>query len=177
MKKILLSILVVFIAGCFGSIDKRGSVKSYINGVVKTEGGSFRVSTLPSPWVKQKTRYSAVLFLNTADQSTITIDSWCKGSFDDSNHEALTRDLYRGIRDFKISEQKMVPLSVRKALYTAGAGSLDGSDIYFSSYVLTMNACVFDFVYISVPDEASSINDFKAMVSGFEYISGPKVLE
>ncbi len=176
-KKILIIIfLSITITSCFGGIEKQGSVLGYSRGVVKTEGGSFRIGNLPSYWKKKGIDYRAILFVNQKDQSTITVDSWCKRAAGDASLKTLTDDLLRGITDLETGDSYEFSPSNRAALLTEGTGKVDGRDIYISTYVFKMNACVFDFVYVTFPDELEYLPDFKKMIEGFEFIKGPKLL-
>lgn len=173
---ILFFSLVVF-SSCFGgSIYKKGSVLSYKNGVVNTHGGKFRVGKLSEDWIQKNVRYRAVFFQHKKDLSSITIDSWCQSSADDASLETLSRQLYLAVDGFKLSEQQKIRLAQRDALRTSGFGKMDGQDVYFSTAVLKMNACVFDFIYVGFPPNLASHEDFKTMILSFEFISGPQIL-
>ncbi|EKD50323.1 MAG: hypothetical protein ACD_62C00575G0003 [uncultured bacterium] len=180
MKKkqcsILLGVLVLCL-NCFGGgIQKQGSVLGYHHGVVKTQGGSFRVGELSDAWQEQDTEYRAVLFLNKNDASTITIDSWCQRAAADGSLEGLTQDLLRGLADVQIQQTQMHNTHGRAALLTEAQGDMDGREIFMSTFVFKMNACVFDFVYVTLPGELLYYQDFKNMIDGFAFIKGPKLL-
>ncbi|MCP5464897.1 MAG: hypothetical protein H7A33_07730 [Deltaproteobacteria bacterium] len=178
LNHITLFFILSLLVSCFGgSIEKRGSVKSYQNGVVQTIGGAFRVGKLSKAWVQKSIDYRAVLFEHQGDHSTIMVDSWCKGAFDDGALSDLARHLYRGIEGFKITSEEDFTLDNRAALHTQGQGRLDGVGVYFSSAVVKINGCVVDFVYLSVPERMPSHSDFMPFVQGFEFLKGPKVLE
>lgn len=170
---IFLSFLFV---SCFAGIDKQGSVTGYSHGVVKTKGGAFRVGELPSAWKKQPIKFRAILFENQNDQATITLDSWCQRAVDDRSLEVLTQQLLKGITNIKIIKQETVDMDGRAALQTDASGTMDGQDIFISLYVLKMNYCVFDFFFVSKPNQLETLPDFKALVEGFDWLAGPKML-
>lgn len=173
---ILFFSLMIF-SSCFGgSIYKKGSVLGYKNGVVNTHGGKFRVGKLSDDWVQKNVRYRAVFFQHKRDLASITIDSWCQSAADDASLESLSKQLYLAVDGFKLSEQEKMKLSGRDALRTAGFGKMDGQDVFFSTTVLKMNACVFDFIYVGFPPSLASYEDFKNMIFGFEFILGPQIL-
>lgn len=161
---------------CFGSLEKRGSVTGYYNGVVRTKGGQFRLGILPDHWEQKKIKFHALLFENQLDHSTITIDSFCRSAVDGGSLEKQTELMLRGIRNVKIIERKLLVLSGRDALHTLVTGKIDGRSIFADFYVLKMNECVFDFFYITYPDETQYHTDFKSMVRGFQYVDGPDPL-
>lgn len=172
----LLLLAFPFFIHCFGGIDARGSVRSYEQGLVTTEGGSFRVGTLPEYWQRQKIDYRAALLKNSRDGSTITISSWCKGAFDDGSLKELSEQLYSALANYRIIEERMIPLADRDARLTTARGFIDGKEVFLKTYVLKMNVCVFDFAYVSTPDGLGDIGDFDAMVAGFQYVKGPPIL-
>lgn len=172
----LLSVLALFFLSCFGGIDKRGSVTGYYNGIVRTRGGSFKIGSLPPYWKRHRIRYRALLFQNRFDRSTVTIDAWCQSAFDDGPLAELSRELYRGIADYRVTSTESGMLAGRAVLRTDGTGTLDGRRIYMTTYVLKMNECVFDFIYVSESGQRPYLRDFENMVKGFEYIQGPDIL-
>lgn len=173
---VLLIYFLFFLASCFGSLDKTGSVTGYYNGVVRTKGGQFKLGILPNHWKQKKIKFHALLFENQLDHSTITIDSFCRSAVDGGSLEKQTELMLRGMRDVKIVERNLEVLSGRDALHTLVTGKADGRRIYADFYVLKMNECVFDFFYITYPEETQYHSDFKSMVKGFEYVDGPDPL-
>lgn len=173
---ILVFSLMIF-SSCFGgSIYKKGSVLGYKNGVVNTHGGKFRVGKLSDEWQQKNLRYRAVFFQHKREKSSITIDSWCQSAADDASLETLSRQLYLAVDGFKLSEQEKMRLADRDALRTGGFGKMDGQDVFFSTTVLKMNSCIFDFIYVGFPPNLASYEDFKNMILGFEFVSGPRIL-
>ncbi|MBI2339130.1 MAG: hypothetical protein HYU99_02025 [Deltaproteobacteria bacterium] len=168
-----MAVLVLF--SCFGGgVEKRGSVKGYRNGAVITEGGSFRVGPLPETWRRKSFSYRAVLFEQSASGRTISISTFCKGSFDDAPLKILTNQLFYNITAQRRRFQKILNLDGREALRTAVAGKVDGAEIVLDTVVLKMNECVFDFVYVSKPESyPGGVSDFEGFYGGFKYIAGP----
>lgn len=173
---IYLLVCLLFLGSCFGGMEKRGSVRAYYNGVVQTEGGSFRIGKLPNYWKLKKTKFRALVFVNKEDASTITIDSFCKSAVDGGSLQDLTGKLFHGIGDFKITDQHTQLLANRTVLKTEAQGKVDGARLFLSAYVMRMNECVFDFIYVNTPDDLESYTDFKSMVKGFAYVDGPDAL-
>lgn len=178
MKKYI-SFLAMFLffqaLSCFGGgVDKRGSVTGYRNATVLTEGGSFRVGSLPSTWQKTPFSYRAILFTHWQAQASISVDAFCKGSADDGPLTLLARQLFYGLSNQRIHLQKKLRLDGREAVRSVVSGALDGADVTMDAVVLKMNECVFDFVYTSNPrDYKLGVHDFENFYEGFHYISGP----
>jgi hypothetical protein len=167
-------------ASCFGgNVYRRGSVMGYDKGLIKTQGGSFRIGVLPSDWRSQKIRYRAVLFVHRDTHESITIDSWCQGAADDGSLESLTDQLYLAMNQSRITHKEFLKLDGRAVLHASGFGSVDGKAITMATYVLKMNACVFDFVYVAESADQMPgvhLDDFDAAVQEFHYIKGPRIL-
>lgn len=178
MRPQFLTILVLVIAlqGCFGAIDKRGSVRGYDKGVVKTVGGQFLVAPLSKDWAKKSVGRRALLFQNREDNATITISSWCKRAFDDGSPKSLSEQLYYGLDKLKVMDEAEVPLGGRTGYMMEARGELDSAPIHLKSYVVKMHECVFDFLYVTSPERITSVGDFDRMVSGFQYVKGPGIL-
>lgn len=176
---IIFCFLILFASCLGGNVYRRGSVVGYDKGLVKTHGGSFRIGILPSSWRHQKIRYRAALFVHQDTKESITIDSWCQGSADDGSLESLTDQLYLAMNQSQITRKDFISLDDRRALHSSGFGNVDGKDVYMATYVLKMNFCVFDFVYVSESDDKKPglhQDDFDAAVREFHYIKGPRIL-
>lgn len=171
--------LISFVSCFGGNVYRRGSVVGYDKGLVKTHGGSFRIGILPSDWRLEKIRHRAVLFVHRDTHESITIDSWCHGAADDGSLESLTDQLYLAMNQSKITNKDFVSLDDRSALHASGFGNVDGKNIYMATYVLKMNACVFDFVYVTESADqgpGAHLDDFDTAVREFHYIRGPRIL-
>lgn len=172
-----LVLILFFYSSCFGGgLDKRGSVKKYRDGIVYTGGGQFRVGKLPSSWARKSFNYRAILFEHTSLNATISVDSFCKGSFDDGPLNTLTNQLFYGMTEQKKKFSRPVKMSGREALRTAITGKIDGAPITMDVVVVKMNVCVFDFAYISAPEDYSlGVHDFETFYEGFQYLKGPEI--
>lgn len=174
-KFFILLFLVFFFFSCFGGgVEKRGSVKSYRNGLVMTEGGRFRVGPLPAEWKRTSFSYRAILFNHAEKNRTITVSAFCKGSFDDAPLQVLTNQLLYNVTGQKQRTRKSLMLDGREALRTVVAGRVDGALVMLDAVALKMNECVFDFVYVSQPEDyESGVSDFEGFYGGFKYLQGP----
>ncbi len=175
-RNLILGVFVfLMFSACFGSVDKRGSVTGYSNGTVITEGGSFLIGQLPSTWVRKKFSYRALLF-QSPNGSSISVNSFCKGSFDDGPLPLLSRQLLYGLGNQKTHSQKTFKLDGRDAIRTVVDGAMDGAQVTVDAVTLKMNECIFDFVYTSTPhDYSAGVSDFEGLYKGFKYLHGPKI--
>lgn len=178
LKFIYTTFFLILLTSCFGSIDKRGTISGFYpeKNLVKTIGGKFKIGPLPSPWKKEKIEFRALYFINEIDSSSITVSSWCKGAFDDGRLKDLSRRMTRGITEIEIIEHKTTQIDLRDAMQQSLFGKMDGVPIYMKTYVMKKNECVFDFIYVTIPNKREYEKDFDNMVHGFEYIKGPKIM-
>lgn len=176
VKYFLILLALGHLIACFGKVDKRGSIKSYKNGLVTTEGGLFRVGLLPSSWKKQSWKYRAILFDHQTHDMSIGVDSFCKGAADDAPLEILNNQLFYGMTHQKDLLKKTIEMDGREAYRSRRVGEMDGVQVMMDAVVLKMNQCVFDFYYISRPAEHHlGLQAFEGFFRGFEYIKGPKL--
>ena len=172
---LLLFVPSLIVAGCFGGgVDKSGSVTGYRNGIVLTQGGKFQIGLLPPYWKVIPLSYRAILFSHSSLGSSISVDAFCKGSFDDAPLNLLSHQLFYGLGAFKNIRQEKLMLDEREALRAVVSGTMDGVPVILDSVVLKMNECVFDFVYTAFPKNYSNgVRDFEGLYKGFKYITGP----
>lgn len=170
-------LMTIALGSCFGGgIDRRGSVLSYRDGFVQTEGGGFRVGALPKDWIQKDFRYRALLFTHASLPLSLGVDAFCKGSFDDAPLRILTNQLFYGFTESQRLNQRTIVLEGREALRTLIKGKLDGAPVYLDVVVLKMNECVFDFFYIAKPDDYDrGLTHFEGFYQGFEYLKGPRI--
>ncbi|HBF11802.1 MAG TPA: hypothetical protein DDW49_00170 [Deltaproteobacteria bacterium] len=176
LRRLVKCFFVFFLLpACFGKVDSLGSIARYNNGLVHTEGnGLFRVGVLPTPWQKQRFKYRALLFQNTRTNSSISLDVFCNGAFDDAPLAALTSQLFYGFTEFKNLEQKIVGLDQREALYTRVSAKLDGVSLALETVVLKKDSCVYDFVHTSKPVNFEKDKvDFSKFWKNFHTLKSP----
>jgi hypothetical protein len=170
--------LFLALSGC-GGIYKPGSVQKYdakAGQILTNAGGAFRIGRLPANWQQQKIDWRAVLFRDSQTQATITVSSWCKSAFSDSELTSLDRELYHGLSNVHIVDTKYLKLSQFNAKRTTASGTFDGRGVFLRTYVLKLNECVFDFAYVAEPGHTGAAGDFDTMVKGFQYLKGPNLL-
>lgn len=174
LKNLVLT-LSIFIAGCFGSVDIRGSVSSYENATVHTEGGgSFKVGELPHEWQRQDFEYRAIYFKHQTYPVAIEVDAFCKGSLDDGPLPILSNQLYYGMTKQHRLFRKSIVLDGREAIRTLVSGKMDGVVLHLDTVVVKKHGCLFDFAYISAPEDYDKgVRDFENFYQGFQYIQGP----
>ncbi len=174
----LLLLCFLILPSCFlgGGTDKIGTVKGYKAGVVTTRGGSFKVGVLPPNWVYKKIGYKVILLANTKKHQSISVSSFCGGSFDDSPLPILTNQLFYGLTGVEKETEKNMQLDGRSALRTLVHGQLDGVPVMVDVVVLKKDSCIFDLTYTANPnDYKTGVPDFENFYKGFRYHSGPQL--
>ncbi len=171
----ILFLLPLVATNCFGGgVDKRGSVTGYRNGLVLTEGGKFQVGFLPPYWKVTPFSYRSIFFIHASLSSSISVDAFCKGSFDDAPLPLLSHQLSYGLGNLKEMKKQNLKLNGRDAFRQVVSGTMDGAPIMLDTVVLKMNECIFDFIYTSLPKNYSAgVRDFESLYNGFKYITGP----
>lgn len=172
----VLFVLTLSFAACISGIDKVGSILGYKAGVVTTQGGAFRIGELGTEWQRHKVDIRALVFQNQHDGATITVDSWCRGTFDDGPLSGLVDQIFQGYPGAKTISTRSFMLDGRAALQKSVSAFVDGAPVYMNLVVLKMNGCVYDFVYVASPHPKASEQSFDTLVRGFHYLRGPDVL-
>lgn len=166
--------LVILLSSCFGTIDKRGSIKSLKDGVVFTRGGQFRIGTLSPEWIRTPLKFRALIWNNSQNHNTIMVSSFCKRSRSDGPIKGLMDELFIGMTEKKTVSDKEFLLDGRLALSRKLSGKMDGLLVQMQAVVQKRDDCTFDFVYVATPKTFdANKKDFDALYNGFRYVSGP----
>lgn len=176
MKRIFWGLSFLFFSACFGSgVEKTGSVLKYQNGIVKTVGNRhFKMGALSSDWKQKKIKERAVIFINSSDQSSITVSSWCGSAFDDAPLKSLADQLYNGFDHVVVEESVSSTVSQYVAHKISLTAQSENQPLYMRAYVLKAKDCVYDFLYVASPQPKLSRDDFESFVQGFELIQNNK---
>ncbi|EKD41597.1 MAG: hypothetical protein ACD_73C00633G0001, partial [uncultured bacterium] len=169
--------MFLFIVSCFGGgVDKKGSVVKYKSGVVYTEGGAFSIGVPSAHWIKSPFRFRAILFKNQDFPASMSVSSFCRGSFDEAPLPILSKQAFYDLSNPQTLATKNVSLNGRAAIRVVKKGSLDGASLLLDIVTLKMNACVFDFILTSDQQHYKKIvGDFENFYGGFKYLHGPEI--
>lgn len=151
-------------------MDNRGTITGIRGQTVLTKGGAFRVGTLSPEWKQTRFDYKALVFTHERTGATISVDSFCKGSFDDATLPVLSNDLFYGMTEQSHPLRQSFMLAGREALKTTLTGKMDGVRVAITAVVTKHDECVYDFVLASEPTVAGSLkSDFDHFVGGLEF--------
>ena len=157
---------IVTFAKYYASADNEdGKLKGR---VYQSEYTSYEIGELPDRWKRINIEGGDVAFLNESIGATITVDSTCnkKGKY---SLKALSESLLIGIEDKKLIQSKEITVGGENALSSIYTGKLDGVPLKINAVVFKKGNCIYDFTYISSPDNFSSgSGDFGEFISKFE---------
>jgi len=163
-RALLATALAVTALACGASMTFDGSV-------YRSPKLAFRVGPIPSSWHRLEVNDAPLAFRDDAAEATILVNGRCPG--DDAPLVALTAHLLIGTTDREIRSEDTVPFDGREARHTVVTAKLDGVARTLDLYVLKKDSCVYDFVYITVPDHyEATAPAFQAFVSGFHTLPG-----
>ncbi len=128
----------------------------------------FRVGPVPASWRALELEGARLAFRDDAANATIAVNGRCGVDGDDVPLASLTQHLFLQFTEREPVSQAPLALDGREALRTEIIAKLDGVQKRFVVYVLKKNSCVYDFMYIAVPDAAAgSLPEFERFVTGF----------
>jgi hypothetical protein len=156
-------------AACAGSPTFDGSV-------YRGQGVAFRLSPLPASWHQVSLPAADLAFRDEAHDASVLINSRCASSDRDAPLVSLTEHLIIGTTDRRIAHEDNIPFDGREARHTELRARLDGVPMEYDIFVLKKDSCVFDLVYVTTPDAATSragAAEFETFVQGFHTIAGP----
>ena len=166
-----LLILLVCTAGCTTKTGPAGAPDRPTGGInpqkFADEYTLYETGPLPLGW-KRLWGYDADLaFYNAIHRATIFVNSTC-GLRKPVPSVALRNHLLFDLTDRHIFEQSEVELDMRTGLHTMLQGRLDGGLIKMEVYVVQIDTCIYDFVYISSIEQFDACKeDFRKFVFGF----------
>ncbi len=165
--------LSVSLLGCFGGVKKTGKVTGYREGQVLTKKGYYQVGELSSDWQRINLEKAMIAFYNPQLKSTISTDSFCDQAYNDSSLKSLTQQLFPGLQNLKVIEEKQFQLDGRGALQTLVDAELDGLPVMVNIVVLKKDWCLFDFYLVSEKSSfARAMSDFEKFYQNFSYLGG-----
>jgi hypothetical protein len=130
----------------------------------------YRVGRLPLAWREFSANAKAASFYNKELGATISTDAFCASSFEDLPLKILSGQLFAGIGQHRVLDEKTLTLNGREALRTLSSGTMDGVAIKFDSVVLKKNNCTIDFVYFAPPQNyEAGVKDFELFYNGFKF--------
>jgi hypothetical protein len=121
------------------------------NGVFVKDGRAYEVGELPAGWEKLDLEENDLAF--ASGRHSIAVNSTCK-DHGDPPLPVLTHHLLMGFTDREKLAESTEPLDGRDALRSRWKAKLDRHAVELWLVVMKKDGCVYDFTYISPPDQA-----------------------
>lgn len=129
---------------------------------------SFRVGPQPGSWRQVRVDGALLAFRDSGAGATVAVSGRCRLDGDDVPLRALTHHLFLHFTARRVLDQQTLQLDGREALLTELSAELDGVPRRFVVYVVKKDGCVYDFVWIGVPNAPPATNpEFQRFVQGF----------
>ncbi len=160
----LILITLATVAGC-----AHGKMR---NGVFYAEKDSYRITTPGEPW-KRVSIKGVDLVVAYEDHGASILTSTLCGRYTQAGLDILSRNLFIGIGKRTVIEEESVKLPAGKAERRRIDARLDGAELRAEAYTLRRNPCVYDFVYMSIPDHFDEhLPAFRVMMDSLRFGTG-----
>ena len=133
----------------------------------------YKIDKPDGDWKNVKSGSADYAWYNSKIGATIYVDSNCEQRFEDRPLHDSLYSMTAGIRSKDEPLERALFLDGREAVMLQTSGNLDGVDIQMAVVALAKNQCLFDFVYITRPENFSKgFGDFHQMLYTFESRTG-----
>jgi len=125
---------------------------------------------------------SDLAFRDDPHEASILVNSRCASADGDAPLIALEGHLIMGTTDRHVGREDVVPFDGREALHAVLTARLDGVPMAYDIYVLKKDGCVYDLVYLTVPQSTSDAGatpseapaEWAQFVRGFHTLAPPQ---
>lgn len=133
----------------------------------------YKIDKPDGDWRKVKSGSADNAWYNAKIGATIYVDSNCEQRFEDRPLHDSVYSMTAGIRTKDEPLERNLFLDGREAVMLQIKGNLDGVDMQMAVVALAKNECLFDFVYITRPENfTKGFGDFHQMLYTFESRTG-----
>ena len=159
-----LFLAVISAAALFGC---GGSEKGFDGHVYRDGRIAFRTGDVPSGWKRIDVTDASLAFRDETHAASVLLNARCGMRDDDVPLVALTGHLIMGTTERAYSKEETIPFDGREARHSILKAKLDGVMLGYDIYVEKKDGCVYDFVYVSSPDEKNGTAEFEHFVADF----------
>lgn len=132
-------------------------------------GARFTTGPLPGGWNRLRGGGATIAFTRSDNRQSIFINVIYAPNRK-ADVQSLRNHLLFDLTSRKIREQETIEVDNREALWTVAEGRLDGARVQIALVVLRMDSWVYDFCYVSVPENFDeALADFKHFVHYFHH--------
>ena len=122
---------------------------------------------MPPGWARIDVESASLAFRDGQDAGTALVNARCSEGLD-APLLALTNQLLAYATEREYVREETIPMDGREARHTEVRAKLDGVLMAYDIFVLKKDGCVYDFVYVTTPEQMQSrAPAFRAFVSGF----------
>ena len=139
----------------------------YRNGKV-----AFHVGDVPASWRRLDVTDATLAFRDDAREASILLNARCGEKDGDVPLVSLTGQLIMGTTDREFEKEETIPFDGREARHSILKAKLDGVLLRYDIYVEKKDGCVYDFVYVSPPDQSDGASNFERFVGDFRTLGG-----
>ena len=133
----------------------------------------YKIDKPDGEWRNVKSGSADYAWYNSKIGATIYVDSNCEQRFEDRPLHDSIYSMTAGIRSKDEPIERALFLDGREAVMLQTKGNLDGVDIQMAVVALAKNQCLFDFVYVTRPENfPKGFGDFHQMLHTFESRTG-----
>jgi hypothetical protein len=151
-----------------------GHAGGFEDGVLHKGDLTVRVGPVPAQWHRVELEGADLAFRDEAHAASAMFDVHCDRRDGDAPLTALTAQLLMGTTQRDFENQEVVPFDEREALHTTLRAKLDGVPMQYDIYVMKKDGCVYDLVYVALPDRFTAGSaDFERFATGLHAAAPP----
>jgi hypothetical protein len=151
-----------------------GHAEAFEDGVLHKGDLTVRLGPVPAQWRRVSLDGADLAFRDDAHAASALFDVHCDRRDGDAPLTALTAQLIMGTTQRDFENQQVVPFDEREALHTTLRAKLDGVPMQYDIYVMKKDGCVYDLVYVALPDSfGAGAPDFERFAKGLHAASPP----
>jgi hypothetical protein len=148
--------------------------ESFEQGVLRKGALTVHLGPVPAGWQRVFVEGADVAYRDQARDGSTLFDVRCHARDDDAPLSVLTEHLIMGTTDRELDAQDVVPFDGREAMHTLMRAKLDGVPMQYDIYVMKKDGCVYDLVYVALPDRYTrGAEDFERFARGLHASSPP----
>lgn len=134
----------------------------------------YRIAVPDRPWSRISVK-GADLVLTDDDRGASILASTLCDRYAKTGLDILSRNLFIGFGERRVLEQEPVDLPGGKAERLQIEARLDGDRIRAEAYTLRRSPCIYDFVYLSIPDRfQEGLPVFRRMMQSLRFEKGDR---
>jgi hypothetical protein len=138
---------------------------SFSGGVYRDAHVAFQIGAIPTGWRSIDVSDANVAFRDDAHDASILVNG-------DAPLASLTAHLIIGTTARQFLVEETIPMDAREARHTVLQAKLDGVLMAYDIFVLKKDGCVYDLVYVGVPEDVrAGAPEFERLARGFRTVA------